>query len=77
MHGKETSLLQKRAATAEDSPPRKMRCHERNGKAERATAEESEAIAALEHFRNAGKSSVELLHSRDFCSSGQSTQKRE
>jgi hypothetical protein len=60
MHGKQTSLLQKRSAAAEEPSPRKIRCREKNGKAERATAEESEAIAALEHFKNAGKSSMNV-----------------
>jgi len=60
-HGKETSLLRKRAAAADATTPRKVRCLEgllRGGG--KATAEESEAIAALEHFKNAGRPSLFL-----------------
>lgn len=54
MRGKGASLLQKRAASAEQSSPRKLRCREGRMKGEGATAEECEAIAALEHFKSAG-----------------------
>ncbi len=55
MHGKEANLPQKRSANGGRSSPAKVRCPEARVKPGTATVEESEAIAALEDFRSAGK----------------------